>query len=338
MKIYYDKDANPNDLREKQIAIIGYGSQGFAQANNLKDSGCNVIVGLRAESPSFAKAEQAGLRVLPVAQAAAEADIVMMLVPDELAPDVYAREVAESITPGKYLAFSHGFSIHYKFIQPPDDANVFMVAPKGPGHLVRHEYQRGAGVPCLLAVNQDPTGNTKAIGLAYASAIGGGRAGVIETSFREETETDLFGEQAVLCGGLTSLIKAGFETLTEAGYSPEMAYFECLHEMKLIVDLMYEGGISEMRYSISNTAQYGDMTRGPVVVNDETKRRMQGLLKEIQSGAFARDWMKESRNGRQRFQQLDNEMREHPIERVGSRLREMMPWLRERRLVDKSKN
>jgi len=338
MKIYYDKDANLNDLREKQIAIVGYGSQGFAQANNLKDSGCNVIVGLRAESPSWSKVEQAGLRVLPVAQAAAEADIVMMLVPDELAPDVYAREVAESITPGKYLAFSHGFSIHYKFIQPPDDANVFMVAPKGPGHLVRHEYQRGAGVPCLLAVNQDPTGNTKAIGLAYASAIGGGRAGVIETSFREETETDLFGEQAVLCGGLTSLIKAGFETLTEAGYSPEMAYFECLHEMKLIVDLMYEGGISEMRYSISNTAQYGDMTRGPVVVNDETKRRMQGLLKEIQSGAFARDWMKESKNGRQRFQQLDNEMREHPIERVGSRLREMMPWLRERRLVDKSKN
>ncbi|HKE57999.1 MAG TPA: ketol-acid reductoisomerase [Pyrinomonadaceae bacterium] len=338
MKIYYDRDANPNDLREKQIAIIGYGSQGFAQANNLKDSGCNVTVGLREASPSWSKAEEAGLRVLPVAQAAAEADIVMMLVPDELAPDVYAREVAESITPGKYLAFSHGFSIHYKFIQPPEDANVFMVAPKGPGHLVRHEYQRGAGVPCLLAVNQDPTGNTKAIGLAYASAIGGGRAGVIETSFREETETDLFGEQAVLCGGLTSLIKAGFETLIEAGYSPEMAYFECLHEMKLIVDLMYEGGISEMRYSISNTAQYGDMTRGPVVINDETKRRMQGLLKEIQSGAFARDWMKESRNGRRRFQELDNEMREHPIERVGSRLREMMPWLRERRLVDKSKN
>src|SRR5215475_2915782 len=335
MNIYYDKDANQDLLREKQIAVIGYGSQGFAQANNLKDSGCNVTVGLRAGSASWEKAENAGLKVLPVAQAAAEADIVMMLVPDELAPDVYAREVAESITPGKYLAFSHGFSIHYKFIQPPDDANVFMVAPKGPGHLVRHEYQRGAGVPCLLAVNQDPTGNTKAIGLAYASAIGGGRAGVIETSFREETETDLFGEQAVLCGGLTSLIKAGFETLTEAGYSPEMAYFECLHEMKLIVDLLYEGGISEMRYSISNTAQYGDMTRGPVVINDETKQRMQGLLKEIQSGAFARDWMKESKNGRPRFQQLDNEMREHPIERVGSRLREMMPWLRERRLVDK---
>jgi ketol-acid reductoisomerase len=334
MNIYYDKDSNPELLRSKQIAIIGYGSQGFAQANNLKDSGCNVIVGLRRESASWAKAEQAGLRVLPVAQAAAEAEIVMMLVPDELAPDIYAREVAESVTPGKYLAFSHGFSIHYKFIEPPIDANVFMVAPKGPGHLVRHEYKRGAGVPCLLAVNQDPTGDTKAIGLAYASAIGGGRAGIIETTFREETETDLFGEQAVLCGGLTSLIKAGFETLTEAGYSPEMAYFECLHEMKLIVDLVYEGGISEMRYSISNTAQYGDMTRGPVIVNDETKRRMQGLLAEIQSGAFAHDWMKEARNGRPRFKQLDEEAREHPIERVGARLRQMMPWLSENRLVD----
>ena len=238
MNIYYDKDADLNLIREKQIAVIGYGSQGFAQANNLKDSGCNVTVGLRTGSASWEKAEHAGLKVLPVAQAAAEADIVMMLVPDELAPDIYAREVAESITPGKYLAFSHGFSIHYKFIEPPEDANVFMVAPKGPGHLVRHEYKRGAGVPCLIAISQDPTGDTKRIGLAYASAIGGGRAGVIETTFREETETDLFGEQAVLCGGLTSLIKAGFETLTEAGYSPEMAYFECLHEMKLIVDLL----------------------------------------------------------------------------------------------------
>jgi len=338
MKIYYDKDANQELLNDKQIAVIGYGSQGFAQANNLADSGCNVAVGLRAGSASWEKAENAGLRVLPVAQAAAEADLVMMLVPDELAPDIYAREVAESITPGKYLAFSHGFSIHYKFIEPPADANVFMVAPKGPGHLVRHEYKRGAGVPCLLAVNQDPTGDTTAIGLAYASAIGGGRAGIIETTFREETETDLFGEQAVLCGGLTSLIKAGFETLTEAGYSPEMAYFECLHEMKLIVDLLYEGGISEMRYSISNTAQFGDMTRGPLVVNDETKERMQGLLADIQSGAFARDWMKEARNGRPNFQQLDQQAREHPIERVGARLRDMMPWLSQSRLVDKASN
>jgi len=338
MNIYYDKDANLELLRQKQIAVIGYGSQGFAQANNLNDSGCKVVVGLRPNSASWPKAEQAGLRVLPVAQAAAEADIVIMLVPDELAPDVYAREIAESITPGKYLAFSHGFSIHYKFIEPPADANVFMVAPKGPGHLVRHEYKRGAGVPCLLAVNQDPTGDTRLIGLSYAAAIGGGRAGIIETTFREETETDLFGEQAVLCGGLTSLIKAGFETLTEAGYSPEMAYFECLHEMKLIVDLLYEGGISEMRYSISNTAQFGDMTRGPIVVNDETKRRMRNLLAEIQSGAFANDWMKEAREGRPLFKQLDDEAREHPIEQVGAKLREMMPWLSEGRLVDKTTN
>src|SRR6266849_8870982 len=314
MKIYYDKDANAAALREKKIAVIGYGSQGFAQSNNLRESGWEVTVGLRPESPSVAKAGQSGLRVLPVAQAAAEADIVMMLVPDELAPDVYARDVAESMTPGKYLAFSHGFSIHYGFIKAPDDVNVFMVAPKGPGHLVRHEYQRGAGVPCLLAIHQDPTGDTKEVGLAYAVAVGGGRAGIIKTSFREETETDLFGEQAVLCGGLTSLIKAGFDTLIEAGYSPEMAYFECLHEMKLIVDLIYEGGISEMRYSISNTAQYGDMTRGPLIVNDETKRRMQSLLAEIQSGAFAREWMRESKNGRTRFNQLEAEAREHSIE------------------------
>lgn len=338
MQIYYDKDANLNVLREKRIAVIGYGSQGFAQSNNLKDSGFDVTVGLRADSPSRAKVEQAGLRALPVALAAAEADIVMMLVPDEIAPDVYAQEVAESITPGKYLAFSHGLGIHYGLIKPPEDVNVFMVAPKGPGHLVRHEFTKGAGVPCLLAVHKDATGNTKDVGLAYACAIGGGRAGVIETSFREETETDLFGEQAVLCGGLTSLIKAGFETLVEAGYAPEMAYFECLHEIKLIVDLIYEGGISEMRYSISNTAQYGDMTRGPVVVNDETKRRMKGLLAEIQSGAFAREWIKEHRNGKERFHRLEAENREHQIERVGARLRGMMPWLAAGRLVDKAKN
>src|SRR3954452_15418844 len=327
MKVYYDRDANMQDIRNKKIAVIGYGSQGFAQSNNLKDSGCDVTIGLKEDSRSRAKAECAGLKVLPVAQAAAEADIVMMLVPDEVASDVYAREVAESMTPGKYLSFSHGFSIHYGFIKPPEDVNVFMVAPKGPGHLVRSEYARGAGVPCLLAVNQDPSGDTRQLGLAYASAVGGGRAAIIETSFREETETDLFGEQAVLCGGLTALIKSGFETLTEAGYAPEMAYFECLHEMKLIVDLLYEGGISEMRYSISNTAQYGDMTRGPVVVDNETKDRMQALLKDIQSGAFARDWMNEAQNGRPRFQRLDDEAREHPIESVGARLRTMMPWL-----------
>jgi len=262
----------------------------------------------------------------------------MMLVPDELAADVYARDVAESMTPGKYLAFSHGFSIHYKFIVPPEDVNVFMVAPKGPGHLVRREYERGAGVPCLAAVHQDASGDAMDLALAYASAIGGGRAGIIKTSFKEETETDLFGEQAVLCGGLTALIKAGFETLVENGYAPEMAYFECLHEMKLIVDLLYEGGISEMRYSISNTAQYGDMSRGPVVINDETKRRMLGLLKEIQSGAFAREWMKESRDGKEQFKRLEAQGSEHQIERVGRTLRGMMPWLTSNRLVDKATN
>ncbi len=338
MQVFYDKDANLNVLREKRIAVIGYGSQGFAQANNLRESGCNVTVGLRPDSPSRAKAEAAGLKTLPVAQAAKDADIVMMLVPDEQAPDVYARDVAESMLPGKYLAFSHGFSIHYGFIKPPGEVSVFMVAPKGPGHLVRREYTRGAGVPCLLAVHQDPTGDAKQTGMAYASAIGGGRAGIIETNFREETETDLFGEQAVLCGGLTSLIKAGFETLVEAGYAPEMAYFECLHEMKLIVDLLYEGGISEMRYSISNTAQYGDMTRGPVVINDETKQRMKGLLAEIQSGAFANEWMKENRNGKQRFRQLEAETRDHRIEKVGAGLRAMMPWLAANKLVDKATN
>ena len=338
MKVYYDRDADLATLRERRIAVIGYGSQGFAQSNNLKDSGCDVTVGLKPDSPSRAKAERAGLKVLPIAQAAAEADIVMMLVPDETAPDVYSRQVAESMTPGKYLAFSHGFSIHYGFIKPPEDVNVFMVAPKGPGHLVRSEYVRGAGVPCLLAVNQDPSGDTRALGLAYASAVGGGRAGIIETSFREETETDLFGEQAVLCGGLTSLIKAGFETLVEAGYAPEMAYFECLHEMKLIVDLLYEGGISEMRYSISNTAQYGDMTRGPAVINEETKRRMRDLLSEIQSGAFANEWMGENREGKERFRRLEQQTAEHQIERVGRQLREMMPWLSANRLVDESSN
>ncbi|CDM64083.1 ketol-acid reductoisomerase [Pyrinomonas methylaliphatogenes] len=338
MKIYYDRDANPDLLKGKRIAIIGYGSQGFGQSNNLRDSGCDVTIGLRPDSPSRAKAEKAGLRVLPIAEAAAQADIVMMLVPDEVAPEVYEREIAASMRAGKYLGFSHGFSIHYGFIKPPQEVGVFMVAPKGPGHLVRREYTRGAGVPCLLAVQQDPTGETKQIALAYASAIGGGRAGILETTFREETETDLFGEQAVLCGGLTSLIKAGFETLVEAGYSPEMAYFECLHEMKLIVDLLYEGGISEMRYSVSNTAQYGDMTRGPVIINDETKRRMKGVLAEIQSGAFAQEWMKEHRQGKPRFRQLERETQEHLIERVGASLREMMPWLAKDRLVDRTQN
>src|SRR6266852_831039 len=336
MNIYYDKDADVAALQEKKIAVIGYGSQGFAQSNNLRDSGCQVTVGLRPDSSSVAKAEQSGLRVLPVAQAVAEADIVMMLVPDELAPDVYARDVAESMTSGKYLGFSHGFSIHYEFIKAPDDVNVFMVAPKGPGHLVRHEYKRGAGVPCLLAVHQDPTSDTRKVGLAYAAAIGGGRAGVIETNFREETETDLFGEQAVLCGGLTALIKAGFETLVAAGYSPEMAYFECLHEVKLIVDLIYQGGIANMRYSISTTAKYGDVTRGPRIITDETRKEMKRILEEIQSGRFAKEWMLECQANRPQYNALLKRGEQHPIEEVGARLRPMMPWLKKDQLVDKT--
>src|SRR5579885_1879922 len=338
MKVYYDKDADLGALRQRRIAVIGYGSQGFAQSNNLKDSGCDVTVGLKTDSPSRAKAERAGLKVLPVAEAAAEADVVMMLVPDEVAADVYAREVAESMTPGKYLAFSHGFSIHYDFIKPPGDVSVLMVAPKGPGHLVRSEYLRGAGVPCLLAVSQDPTGDTRSLGLAYASAIGGGRAGIIETSFREETETDLFGEQAVLCGGLTSLIKAGFETLVEAGYAPEMAYFECLHEMKLIVDLIYEGGIATMNYSISNTAEYGEYVTGPRIITPETKAEMKSVLRDIQSGKFTRDWMLENLVNQTSFKAMRARSAAHPIEEVGARLRAMMPWISASRLVDKEKN
>src|SRR5215210_7096064 len=338
MKVYYDRDADTGALRERQIAVIGYGSQGFAQSNNLHESGCQVTVGLRADSPSRAKAEEAGLRVRPVAEAAAEADIVLMLVPDEQAPDVYAREIAESMTPGKYLAFSHGFSIHYGFIKPPEEVSVFMVAPKGPGHLVRHEYKRGAGVPCLLAVHQDPTGDAKQIGLAYASAIGGGRAGVIETNFREETETDLFGEQVVLCGGLTSLIQAGYETLVEAGYSPEMAYFECLHEVKLIVDLIYQGGIANMRYSISTTAKYGDITRGPRIVTEQTKQEMKRILGEIQQGQFAKEWVLENQANRPVYNALLKKGEAHPIEAVGAKLRAMMPWLKKDQLVDKTKN
>ena len=333
MKVFYDRDANAGHLNDKQIAVIGYGSQGFAQSNNLRESGCNVTVGLRQDSPSRAKAERFGLRVRPVAEAAAEADIVMMLVPDELAADVYARDIAESMTPGKYLAFSHGFSIHYGFIKPPEDVSVFMVAPKGPGHLVRREYEKGAGVPCLLAVHQDPTGETKQVGLAYASAIGGGRAGVIETSFREETETDLFGEQAVLCGGLTSLIKAGFETLVEAGYAPEIAYFECLHELKLIVDLIYEGGLGYMRYSVSDTAEYGDYTRGPRIVNEQTRAEMKKILKEIQSGEVASQWIEENKTGRHKCLAMRENAKDQPIEKVGRELREMMTFLKKKKEV-----
>jgi ketol-acid reductoisomerase len=338
MNIYYDKDADPHFLAGKRIAVIGYGSQGFAHSNNLKDSGCDVIVGLRPDSPSCAKAQAAGLEVLPVADAAEQGDIVMMLTPDELTPGIYRREIESHLKPGKYLAVAHGFSIHFKRIVPPAEVNVFMVAPKGPGHLVRREFERGAGVPCLLAVAQDPSGDTKQVGLAYARAIGGTRAGVIETTFKEETETDLFGEQAVLCGGLTALIQAGFETLVEAGYAPEMAYFECLHEMKLIVDLLYEGGISNMRYSVSNTAEYGDLTRGKRIIGQEVRQAMKQILSEIQSGQFAEEWMAEAESGKRRFTELAEKEKQHQIEQVGERLRGLMPWLAANRLVDKAKN
>src|SRR5262245_48718239 len=327
MKVYYDKDADLSYLKGKKIAIIGYGAQGFAHSNNLKDSGCDVIVGLRAGSPSRAKAEAAGLVVEDTAEAAFNGDIVMMLVPDELAPKIYQEEIAPNVLPGNYLAFAHGFSIHFKKIVPPENVNVFMVAPKAPGHLERHEFTQGRGVPCLVAVHQDPGGNTRQVALAYASAIGGGRAGILETTFKEETETDLFGEQAVLCGGVTSLIQAGFETLVEAGYAPEMAYFECMHEMKLIVDLLYEGGLAKMRHSISNTAEYGDLTRGPRIVTDATRAEMRRLLADIQSGRFADEWMSECDAGKPSFSRLEAEGHRHPIEEVGKRLRAMMPWL-----------
>jgi len=338
MNIYYDKDADASKLKGKKIAILGYGSQGHAHALNLRDSGHDVVVGLRPGSASRAKAEGVGLKVLDTAEAARAGDVVMMLVPDELAPETYEKEVAAGLRAGKYFAVAHGFSIHFKKIVPPKDVNIFMVAPKAPGHLARHEFSKGAGVPMLLAVHQDPAGDTKAVGLAYAGAIGGGRAGVIETTFKDETETDLFGEQAVLCGGLTALITAGFETLVEAGYPPEMAYFECLHEMKLIVDLVYEGGIQNMRYSVSNTAEYGDLTRGPRVIDDSVRKVMKQLLADIQSGKFADEWMAEHKAGKPNFKRLEAAGQEHLIERVGAKLRGMMPWLGRNKLVDKSRN
>lgn len=336
MNVFYDKDANLSLLKGKKIAVMGYGSQGHAHANNLRDSGMDVIVGLR-KGPSWDKATAAGFNVMIPSEAAKVADIIMILLPDELQADFYNREIAPNIRDGSYIAFAHGFNIHFGQIVPGPNINVFMVAPKGPGHLVRSEYTKGSGVPCLIAVHQDPSGNTKDVALAYASAIGGGRAGIIETTFREETETDLFGEQVVLCGGLTALIQAGFETLVEAGYAPEMAYFECLHEVKLIVDLIYEGGISNMRYSISNTAQYGDLTRGPRIITEETKKEMKRILKEIQDGSFAREWILECKANKPVFNALTKKGEEHPIEAVGERLRAMMPWLKKGKLVDKSK-
>jgi ketol-acid reductoisomerase len=338
MQVYYDRDADLKHLRGKRVAVLGYGSQGHAHANNLRDSGIDVVVGLRRGSQSWPKAEKAGLKVVETAEAAKAGDIVMVLLPDELQGETYEKEIRPGLGDGKYLAFGHGFNIHFKRIVPPAGVNVFMIAPKGPGHLVRSEFQNGRGVPCLLAVHQDPSGDTKSVGLAYGSAIGGARAAIIETTFKDETETDLFGEQAVLCGGLTALIQAGYETLVAAGYPPEMAYFECVHEVKLIVDLIYEGGLANMRYSISNTAEYGDLTRGKRVIGPEARRAMQQLLQDIQSGKFAEEWITEYRCGMPHFKELRKEAANHPLEKVGEQLRSMMPWLGQNRLVDKSKN
>ena len=336
VKMYYEKDVDKKVLKNKKIVLIGYGSQGHAHANNLKESGMDVIVG-EVKGANWEKAVKAGFTVITASEAAKKADVLMMLVPDEYMADIYKTEIAPNIKKGTYLGFAHGFNIHFGQIVPPPDVNVFMVAPKGPGHLVRSEYLKGSGVPCLIAVHQDPSKNTKNVALAYASGIGGTRAGVIETSFREETETDLFGEQVVLCGGLTSLILAGYETLVEAGYSPEMAYFECLHEVKLIVDLIYEGGISTMRYSISNTAQYGDLTRGPRIITEETKKEMRKILDEVQSGQFAKEWILECKANKPVFNALTRKGEQHPIEEVGAKLRAMMPWLKKGKLVDKTK-
>ncbi len=338
MNVYYDKDADLSIIQSKKVAILGYGSQGHAHANNLKDSGVDVVVGLRSGSESAHKVEQAGLRTMPVDQAVAWADLVMVLVPDENQAKVYRDSIAPNLKAGSVLAFAHGFNIHFEQIEPSEDIDVIMIAPKGPGHLVRSTYTQGGGVPSLIAIYQDSSGQSREIALSYASANGGGRAGIIETSFREETETDLFGEQAVLCGGVTSLAQAGFETLVEAGYAPEMAYFECLHELKLIVDLMYEGGIANMRYSISNTAEYGDLTRGPRIITDETKVEMQKILKEIQNGEFAREFIMENQTGQASFKAKRRLGREHQLEQVGAKLRGMMPWIKANQLVDKTKN
>jgi len=338
LNIYYDKDADLGRLDGKTVAVIGYGSQGHAHAQNLHHSGVNVVVGLRKDSSSWAKAEGAGLRVLTPAEAAQAADIVMLTLPDETAAQVYREEIEPGLQPGNYVAVAHGFNIHFGTIQAPEGVNVFMVAPKGPGHTVRQHYEEGRGVPALVAVAQDPSGDALQVALAYAKGIGAGRAGIIETNFREETETDLFGEQAVLCGGLTALMRAGYETLVEAGYAPEMAYFETIHEVKLIVDLIYEDGIANMRYSVSNTAEYGDLTRGPRVVDAAVKQRMKGILEDIQAGRFAREFILENQSGGVSFKALRKEGEEHPMEEVGARLRSLMPWLKEKRLVDRTKN
>ena len=339
MRVYYDRDADVNLIKGKKVAIIGYGSQGHAHAMNLRDSGStNVVVALRDGSASAAKAEAAGFEVMNPADAAVWADVVMVLVPDELQGDLYSDHLVNNMRENTAIAFAHGLNVHFNLIEPRADLDVFMIAPKGPGHTVRSEYERGAGVPSLLAVHQDSSGNCHDIGLSYGAAIGSGRAGIIETTFKEECETDLFGEQTVLCGGLTALIQAGFDTLVSAGYAPEMAYFECVHEVKLIVDLIYEGGLANMRYSVSNTAEYGDYTRGPRIVTDETRAEMKRILAEIQSGQFTREWMLENKVGQAGFKTVRRLQADHGIEEVGERLRSMMPWIAENAMVDKSKN
>jgi len=337
--VYYDRDADINLIKNKKVVIVGYGSQGHAHAANLRDSGVKeVAVALRSDSSSIDKAKSAGFKVMNVADASKWADVIMMLTPDELQGEIYREEIEKNMKSGAAIAFAHGLNVHFNLIEPRNDIDVFMVAPKGPGHTVRSEYQKGGGVPCLIAIDQDVSGNTHDIGLSYASAVGGGRSGVIETTFKEECETDLFGEQTVLCGGLVELIRAGYETLTEAGYAPEMAYFECLHEVKLIVDLIYEGGIANMNYSISNTAEYGEYVTGPRLITSETKAEMKRILEDIQSGKFTRDWMLENKVNQTSFKATRRKVADHPIEAVGNELRAMMPWITANRLVDKDKN
>ncbi|EKE73799.1 MULTISPECIES: ketol-acid reductoisomerase [Oceanibaculum] len=339
MRVYYDRDADVNLIKDKKIVIVGYGSQGHAHANNLKDSGVkNVVVALRAGSATAKKAEAAGFKVQTPTEAVKDADVVMMLTPDELQADIYNAELAPNMKKGSAICFAHGLNIHFNLIEARSDLDVFMIAPKGPGHTVRSEYQRGGGVPCLVAVDKNSSGNALEIALSYACAIGGGRAGIIETTFKEECETDLFGEQVVLCGGLVELIRAGFETLVEAGYAPEMAYFECLHEVKLIVDLIYEGGIANMNYSISNTAEYGEYVTGPRIITADTKAEMKRVLNDIQSGIFTRNWMLENKVNQTSFKATRAKAAAHPIEEVGEKLRAMMPWIGQNRLVDKTKN
>jgi ketol-acid reductoisomerase len=338
LNIYYDKDADLGRIQSKKVAVIGYGSQGHAHAQNLHHSGVEVTVGLRKDSSSWSKVEAAGLSVATVAEATRKSDVIMLTVPDELAARIYDVEIEPNLEAGNCLAVAHGFNIHFQAITPPANINVIMIAPKGPGHTVRDHYEQGRGIPCLVAVHQDATGEAFQVALAYASAIGGGRAGIIETTFREETETDLFGEQAVLCGGLTSLMQAGFETLVEAGYAPEMAYFECIHETKLIIDLIYEGGIANMRYSISNTAEYGDFVSGPRIIDAGVKARMKEVLGDIQSGEFAKRFILENQAGNVGMNARRRAMAGHPLEEVGARLRGLMPWLSEKQLVDRTKN